>query len=245
MLHILAAALCVVALSGCSSPSADSSSGATDIASLPPLAPPASTRAAPDELEPALRPAMADTFVLDMACNEVATWAGIDLLYLEASPAGTGRVVCAVSGGPTSQMPVHDQASLPESARTGWGIHVLYVPSGVDLTATSYVDLIAAGGTDVAQYAYWPAPDPAPRQDNPSEPAGGYTSFERNGERGTIQRNSDRAYTATWSVRTGVGLTRVFLASGALAPDELVAAARRVRNGVPPGATVAEEARGR
>lgn len=212
------------------------------VAAIPLLAPPRNTRLA--DLPPEAQTPLTDSMVLDMTCQDVAKWAGIPLLHLEEAPAGVERVVCGVSSGPDAVLPVHEQTTLPEEERTGWGLHVLYVPDSVDLGSTSYLQFLEGGGVDVARYVYGPHPAPAPRAEDPDEVAGGYAPFDRNGSPAGIQRRSERRYTASWSGSTLPGHTRNFI-GGAIGPDRLIAAARQAREGNPPGATVAAEARRR
>ncbi len=187
---------------------------------------------------------MIDSVVLEMTCDEVQKWAGIPLQHLAEVPEGIERVVCAVSGLPDGTLPVHDQDSLPPEQRTGWGVHTLYVPVGVDLATTGYLQLLDQGGVDVAQYLRISPPAPAPRNaraEDPNEIAGGYARFDRGGSPATIQRSSEARYTARWSGDTTVGPMR-FSVVGGLPADQIVSAARTLREGPAPDATVAAEA---
>lgn len=193
------------------------------------------------ELPAELAPPMTQYVVLDRTCEEVQQWAGIPLRYLPEPPVGTDRIVCAISGSPDGNLPVHDQSSLPPAQRTGWGIHVFYLPAGIDLSAIGYVQLLEHGTVEVAQHVYGPRPQPAPVAADPDELAGGYAPFDVGSTRGAIQRLSEVRYVANWSVTSPLGATRVSL-SGALPADDIMAAARSVQTGVPPSATTAAEA---
>lgn len=191
----------------------------------------------PALLDPSDGPALSEVFFLEWSCEEIGAWLGIAVPVLPDPPPRSATPLCALEGSSDQRRPADPSGRDETGQPVTLSLHVLYLPDRYDLDAQTYLELVGVGMIDVNVSLTPDVENPAPKEANPDEIAGGYAPFDVRGERGVVQRVSYDHVRAVWWEATERGRARHTITSP-YEPDETVAVARGMtrRPEGPPGA---------
>lgn len=204
------------------------------VASIPPLSAPtnARVRGVQAQLDAEPWPSLASSFRLDMSCAAVSEYLGIELRFINQPPARAGTPICFIDA--------FEPQALPDDVGAGqWFAHVLYVPDDLSVMASSYRDVLNAGGIDIAMTLSSGAPATRARGGSkPDASGGGYHYADVRGAPAVIQRVRDNRVMTRWQEPPeGVGRTGLDIELSAdYSGQDVFAWAHALQRGTPPNA---------